>query len=120
MSLADRITAPATTEPTVTPKSIDTTKETAKSWADELASPTGPAPVAATPENPENPTDIEESQVDGGAINGSGFEEGDYEVEISLEALQEDQSADNPLFGMNKSFPDLLQYIVHSRNVYFK
>lgn len=107
-SLADRITSPPaaaadskTPAPTsgTTGNPLDTTK---RSWADDLASPTGTAPPADS--------NLDDAQVDGSVIdrNGSKLEEGDYEVEISLSELQKDASSDNPLFSLNKSFDSLI------------
>lgn len=110
MSLADRITSPAAIDTKAAPEPASGTQatsvDTKKSWADELASPTGSTPVGGEGSN------LLDAQLDGGAMfNGSGFEEADYEVELNLDQIQQDQSADNPLFGGNKGFPDLIQCV---------
>lgn len=115
MSLADRITSPTADAPTAnapetnsgTPAIVTDAK---KSWADELASPTGTTPAAPATQAAMGST-VEESQLDGFSadMGGSSLEEGDYEVEINLTELQQDASANNPLYSGGKTFENLLK-----------
>ncbi|TVY84044.1 ATP-dependent RNA helicase dbp5 [Lachnellula suecica] len=92
-SLADRITMPA-----VTPAAEGTPSSTR--WADEVASPTGP--VAPK----ESESSLEAAQMDGQVepLNGSGLQDGQYEVEVKLSDIQGDENS--PLFSVN-SFEQL-------------
>lgn len=111
MSLADRLSippaageAPAAEAPTadLTIHGVNSgaaavaTDQAKSSSAGELAPPAG-----------HNSSDLGNAQVDGGV--GSGLDEGDYEVEISLSTLQKNASADNPLYSMNRKFGDLIK-----------
>lgn len=64
------------------------------SWADEVASPT--VDPSANP--------LESTQVDGSADNGSGLQEGQYEVEVKLSDIQGD--VNSPLYSA-KTFEQL-------------
>lgn len=72
------------------------------SWADEVASPTGQTPTVAAP----SLNSVPNSQLDGAAEDqgGSGLHDTDYEVEVKLSDLQNQQ--DNPLYSV-KSFEQL-------------
>lgn len=87
--------------PSVDPSSSGTPAASAdqakSSWADELASPTGP-----------QKSDLDNAQLDG-AVGGTGLEEPEYEVEISLKDLQQDPSADNPLYSGKMTFDQLIK-----------
>ena len=106
-SLADRVTKPAldaSSDP-IAPADPSTTST---SWADEVASPTGPP--AATKDDPLIPS-VGNAQVDGQveALGGSGGSliddvEHDVEVTLTLEELQRQEG--NPLHSI-KSFEEL-------------
>lgn len=78
--------------PTSSPAAVEATPTTSR-WADEVASPTGPAP------SKEGENSLAAAQVDGQAevLNGSGLQDGQYEVEVKLSDLQGDK--DSPLFS---------------------
>lgn len=88
-------------DPSVDPSSSGTPAASAdqakSSWADELASSIGP-----------QKSDLDDAQLDG-AVGGTGLEEPEYEVEISLKDLQQDPSADNPLYSGKMTFDQLIK-----------
>ncbi|KAH6683249.1 putative ATP-dependent RNA helicase dbp5 [Halenospora varia] len=100
-SLADRITQPAPSldaaTASFTPAASTTAPSGSTSWADEVASPTGPPTPGAT---------LADAQVDGQVepLGGSGLHDATYEVEVSLADLQGDPN--NPLYSIS-SFDDL-------------
>ncbi|KAF4626627.1 hypothetical protein G7Y89_g11528 [Cudoniella acicularis] len=99
-SLADRITQPAPLDgasASFTPVSTKTASASA-SWADEVASPTGP------PKTEE--ASLADAQVDGQVepLGGSGLHDATYEVEVKLSDLQGD--ANSPLYSI-QSFEEL-------------
>lgn len=104
-SLADRITQPAPSldaaTASFTPAASTTAPSGSTSWADEVASPTGPPTPGAT---------LADAQVDGQVepLGGSGLHDATYEVEVSLADLQGDPN--NPLYSIS-SFDDLGMYV---------
>ncbi|TVY25280.1 ATP-dependent RNA helicase [Lachnellula hyalina] len=85
-SLADRITKP--TSPAV----ADETPATSSKWSDEVASPTA--------ESKEGESSLAAAQADGQVehLNGSGLQDGRYEVEVKLSDIQGD--VNSPLYSI--------------------
>lgn len=94
-SLADRITMPASTPAAQEAKPAAATS----TWADEVASPTGNTAK-------EGEGSLATAQLDGQVetLNGSGLQDGQYEVEVKLSDIQGD--ANSPLHSVN-SFEQL-------------
>lgn len=92
-SLADRITKPLDAASTAFTPAVST------SWADEVASPIGPATPMAE-------SSLADAQTDGAGeqLGGSGLHDAQYEVEVKLSELQQDEN--NPLYSV-QSFSDL-------------
>ena len=106
-SLADRISEPGPTSNGENGKAPAQINEPASKtpWAEEVASPTMPAPQQNLQgSNEEIP--VEPSQTDGAGelLGGSDLREPDYNVEVKLSDIQADPN--NPLYSV-KSFDEL-------------
>jgi ATP-dependent RNA helicase DDX19/DBP5 len=88
-SLADRITMPA-----ATPAAAGATPS-APRWSDEVASPTAPGA------SEEGESSLAAAQLDGQVepLNGSGLHDGQYDVEVKLSHIQNDETS--PLYSIS-------------------